>query len=79
MKIQDIDNDSIVLVTKILLKRVALAPTDQTVLYHHWFDLNTGKRTTKEGTGVTKTCPGTAFFGGNTAEAFKVGLLPMLK
>lgn len=71
--------DSIVLVTKALLKKFALAPSDQTVLYHHWFDLNTGKRTLKEGAGATKTCPGTAFFGGNTVEAFKAGMLPLLK
>jgi hypothetical protein len=47
--------------------------------YHHWYDLNTGKRIAKEGTGSTKTCPGTNFFGGNTVEAFKTGLLPLLK
>jgi hypothetical protein len=72
-------HDSIVLVIKTLLKKFALAASDQTVLYHHWFDLNTGKRITKEGTGVTKTCPGTAFFGGNTAEAFQAKMLPVLK
>jgi len=71
--------DSIVLVTKTLLKKFALVPGDQTVLYHHWFDLNTGKRNLKEGAGATKTCPGTTFFGGNTVEAFKAGLLPVLK
>jgi len=70
--------DSIVLVTKAILKRFALAPGDQSVLYHHWFDLNTGKRITKEGTGCTKTCPGTAFFGGNTVEAFKKEFLVLL-
>jgi hypothetical protein len=72
-------HDSIVLVIKTLLKKFALAASDQTVLYHHWYDLNTGKRITKEGTGVTKTCPGTAFFGGNTAEAFQAKMLPVLK
>jgi len=71
--------DSIVLTLKSLLKKFALAPSDQTVLYHHWFDLNTGKRILKQGTASTKTCPGSAFFGGNTVETFKAGLLPMLK
>jgi len=70
--------DSIVLVTKAILKRFVLAPSDQSVLYHHWFDLTTGKRITKEGTGSTKTCPGTAFFGGNTVEAFKKEFLVLL-
>jgi len=70
--------DSIVLVTKALLKKKSLTASFDSVIYHHWYDLNTGKRIAKEGTGATKTCPGTAFFGGNTVEAFKVGLLPML-
>jgi hypothetical protein len=46
------------------------------VIYHHWFDLNTGRRT--EGTGVTKTCPGSAFFGGNTVEAAEANFLPQV-
>ena len=66
-------------ITRSILKRFKLIPTDSTVVYHHWYDLNTGKRLLKEGTGSTKTCPGTNFFGGNTVEAFKVGLLPLLK
>jgi len=33
----------------------------------------------KEGTGSTKTSQRTDFFGGNTVEAFKTGLLPLLK
>lgn len=70
---------SIVQVTKSILTKFRLTPNETTVLYHHWFDLNTGKRILKEGTGATKTCPGTAFFGGNTVEAFKAGLLPYLQ
>ena len=36
------------------------------IVFHHWFDRKTGKRT--DGEGYTKTCPGTAFFGGNSVE-----------
>ncbi len=71
--------ECIVNITRSILHRFKLIPTDSTVVYHHWYDLNTGKRVLKEGTGATKTCPGTNFFGGNTVEAFKVGLLPLLK
>src|SRR5579862_658275 len=46
------------------------------VLYHHWFDLNTAQRT--DGTGVTKTCPGSAFFGGNTVEAADANFMPQV-
>jgi len=71
--------DSIIQVTNSLLKRFKLPADETTVVYHHWYDLNTGKRILKEGTGTTKTCPGKLFFGGNTVEAFKKGLLPFLK
>ena len=70
---------TIIGITKSLLKRFDLVANEQTVVYHHWYDLNIGKRITKEGTGVTKSCPGTNFFGGNTVEAFKAGFLPLLK
>lgn len=71
--------ECIVHITRSLLRRFKLTASEQAVVYHHWYDLNTGKRIVKEGTGATKTCPGTAFFGGNTVEAFKTGLLPLLK
>lgn len=47
------------------------------ILYHHWFDLNTGRRT--DGTGVTKSCPGTGFFGGNSVEAADAFFMPLVK
>lgn len=72
-------HDSIVHITRSLLKRFGLTASENTVVYHHWYDLNTGKRILKEGTGSTKICPGTAFFGGNTVEDFKKGLLRELK
>jgi hypothetical protein len=71
--------ECIIHITCSLLTRFKLIPNENTVVYHHWYDLNTGKRIMKEGTGSTKTCPGTAFFGGNTVEAFKNGMLPLLK
>jgi hypothetical protein len=71
--------ECIVHITKSLLRRFKLEANEDTVVYHHWYDLNTGKRIIEEDTGATKTCPGTNFFGGNTVEAFKAGLLPLLK
>jgi hypothetical protein len=71
--------ECIIHITRSLLSRFKLTPCETTVVYHHWFDLNTGKRIINEGTGFTKTCPGTTFFGGNTVEAFKNGFLPLLK
>lgn len=70
--------DTIILITKILLKKFNLQASDQTVVYHHWYDLILGKRIKVEGTGNTKSCPGTNFFGGNKVEDFKKNFLPLL-
>jgi len=74
----DAHTQTIISMNKALLQRFKLVASDQSVVYHHWYDLNTGKRVSVEGTGSTKSCPGTAFFGGNTIEAFKTTLLPKL-
>jgi hypothetical protein len=74
----DAHKQTIIAITKALLKRFNLVASDQTVVYHHWYDLTIGKRIMKEGTGNTKSCPGTDFFGGNRVEDFKVNLLPLL-
>jgi len=70
--------NAIILVTKILLKKFSLTPNDQSIVYHHWYDLNTHKRVTVEGKGVTKSCPGTNFFGGNTIVDFNNNFLPLI-
>lgn len=55
-------------VTASLCIKLGLTPGVDTITYHHWWDLNSGVRTF--GTGTTKTCPGTNFFGGNkTSDA----------
>jgi hypothetical protein len=77
--INDVHKKTIIKITRELLKFFDLKPNEKTVVYHHWYDLNTGKRILKEGTGTTKSCPGTAFFGGNTVEDFKENLLPLLR
>jgi len=71
--------NSILILIKQLLEKFGLTPSNQSIIYHHWFDLNTGKRILKEGIGVTKSCPGSGFFGGNSELAFNTGLLPLLK
>ncbi len=57
--------------------RFAIPVDRDHVLYHHWYDLNSGLRT--EGTGVTKSCPGTGFFGGNTVEAAEAHFFPLIQ
>ncbi len=70
-------SDAIVRVTAAILRRFTGIPRDEHgVVYHHWYDLSTGER--KNGAGVTKSCPGTAYFGGNKVADFRTGLLPKL-
>jgi uncharacterized protein YkvS len=71
--------ECIIQVTKIILDNFSLKPSDKTVVYHHWYDLVLGKRITVEGSGNTKSCPGTNFFGGNTVDDFNDFFLPLLK
>jgi hypothetical protein len=61
-------------VNALLCREFSLTPSDQTVVYHHWWDLNTGLRT--DGAGSTKTCPGSAFFDGNTVAAANAHFVP---
>jgi hypothetical protein len=67
---------AIVLLTSELFKKLQLNLNSQTLVYHHWFDLDSGKRT--NGSGNTKTCPGTGFFGGNTVEKCEQDFLPLI-
>lgn len=73
--------DLILKLNAILCKTFAIpicsAPTAAGgIVYHHWYDIVTGHRT--NGAGTVKTCPGTAFFGGNTVEACEKEFLPLV-
>lgn len=68
--------NAIVEVNARLLMRFGLPCDTNHVVYHHWWDLTTGQRT--NGSGNTKSCPGTAFFGGNTVAAAQAGFLPLI-
>lgn len=78
-KMTEAHRSTILTMSKLLLKRFKLVASDQTVVYHHWYDLTLGKRIAKEGTGSTKSCPGTNFFGGNTVAAANQSFIPLLK
>ncbi len=60
-----------------LCHKFSLEPSTNTLVYHHWYDLNTGKRT--DGSGATKTCPGAAFFGGNKVEDAAANFIPPIR
>lgn len=70
--------DAIIAVTAAILKRFSAIPQNSTgIVYHHWFDLNTGAR--RNGAGTTKSCPGTNFFGGNKVADFDANFLPLVQ
>lgn len=74
---RDEQKDAIIAATAAILRRFSAIPqNDKGIVYHHWFDLNTGAR--RDGAGVTKSCPGTSFFGGNKVADFNANFLPLV-
>jgi len=72
-KMAEEQKQTIIKLTAILLKKFNLKASPQSIVYHHWYDLDTGKMT--GGIGNTKTCPGSAFFKGNSIATFEHGFL----
>jgi hypothetical protein len=70
--------ETIVHVNALLCAKFNLKVNSNNVVYHHWYDLVTGKRV-KQGKGSTKTCPGTNFFNGNTVEDCEANFLPQVE
>lgn len=66
--------EAILRVTAALCARFTIPVGTERLVYHHWFDLRTGART--NGGGVTKSCPGTAFFGGNKPADSQKNFIP---
>jgi hypothetical protein len=70
--------ETIIFVNAVICIRFNLKPTTTTIVYHHWFDLNSGEFVANNGYRNTKTCPGTKFFGGNTVEAANKNFIPLI-
>lgn len=75
-KMTDLQKTCIITLNAILCHRFKLQPNTNTIVYHHWFDLDTGKRT--NGSGNVKTCPGTDFFGGNSVKSAETNFVPLV-
>ena len=71
--------ETILKVNALLVHKFGLEPSENSIVYHHWYDLNSGKEIPDGQTGATKTCPGIHFFGGNTRDAFNRNFLPLVK
>jgi N-acetylmuramoyl-L-alanine amidase len=60
--------------TAALCKKFNLPVTTESIVYHHWFHLETGER--NNGSGMNASCPGTNFFGGNKVVDCRNNFLP---
>ncbi|GAB1405914.1 MAG: SH3 domain-containing protein [Lentimicrobiaceae bacterium] len=69
--------DIIIRLTALLCRRFSIPADINHIVYHHWYDLNSGIR--RDGKGVTKSCPGTAFFGGNKVADAEQGFIPLIQ
>ncbi len=67
---------TIVHVNAALNLKFALKPSIDHNVYHHWYDLSSTQRTF--GSGNTKTCPGTNFFGGNKVKDAQKNFYPKI-
>lgn len=69
--------EAIITLNAVLCAEFGITPSVNSIVYHHWYDLKTGKR--ENGEGSTKSCPGTAFFGGNTVDAARAIFIPLVE
>jgi hypothetical protein len=71
---------TIIKVNALLCKKFNLAPSKHNVIYHCWFNMVSGTRDNENGLltsdGHHKTCPGSAFFGGNTVAMAEKYFIP---
>lgn len=62
-----------------MCKRFGLKPSTKTIRYHCWFTADGVYLAGYNKYKSAKSCPGTAFFGGNTMKAYKENFLPVIK
>ena len=74
----EVQKNSIAAVTNMLLHKFSLN-ADDNVTYHAWWTSKGSKLGDYVKGKSAKTCPGTAFFGGNTLTAYKNNLMPLIK
>ncbi|MGA5688327.1 peptidoglycan recognition protein family protein [Cytobacillus pseudoceanisediminis] len=72
--------ETIVTVTALLMLKYGMAPSIDSITYHHWWDINSGERVLDSSHGhAVKTCPGTEFFGGNSTASAKNNFYPLVR
>lgn len=73
----NLQKKSILEVTAELTIKFNIPINSDKILYHHWFNLETGER--NNGTENNKSCPGTNFFGGNKVSDSQNNFIPLIK
>jgi SH3-like domain-containing protein len=68
---------TIIGMTAALCEKFNVPVNTDKIIYHHWFNLSTGKR--NNGAGGNKSCPGTNFFGGNKVPDANANFIPLVK
>ncbi len=69
--------NAIIKMTAAICKKFNLPVNTNSIIYHHWFELGTGLR--NNGSRNNKSCPGTAFFGGNKVYNCEETFLPLVR
>jgi hypothetical protein len=71
---------TIVFLNAVLCMKYMLQPNPQVIVYHAWYNRDTGLRDNEGANkqGNYKTCPGTAFFGGNSVASMTKNFLPIV-
>ncbi len=71
--------ETIVYITALLCIKFGLAPSIDTITYHHWWNYKTKERVLDASKEYeVKTCPGTGFFGGNSTTSAKTYFYPLV-
>lgn len=72
-----LQKETIIKMTAILCAKFNIPVSSDRIVYHHWFNLASGER--NNGAGGNKSCPGTAFFGGNKVADCENNFLPLVQ
>ncbi|TFV97302.1 amidase [Algoriphagus kandeliae] len=67
---------AIIKTTALICQKFNLPVNPINIIYHHWFELGTGRR--NDGSGNNKSCPGTNFFDGNKVQDFNQNFAPLV-
>jgi len=69
---------TILFVNAVLAMKFNIPINTEKFIYHHWFNLETGGRTNGYPDSVSKSCPGTNFFGGNMVPDADKNFIPLV-